>query len=388
MTKPPALIVGGGIGGLTAALCLASHGIESEVFEQSPDFSEIGAGIQLSPNCTRVLDRLGFLSELSELSFLPQAAEIRDWRSGQVLSVTSLVGGSYPYLNIHRADLMSILVAESKKVPLIRLHTGVRISAIRQTAEEVQIVVNNKSISGSLLIGADGIHSMVREKFYGQDRSRFTGNIAWRAMIPADRLPRSVPPVAGVWWGPGKHFVHYYVRGGTMVNCVCVVEKAGWLVESWTERGEREELKRDFAGWHENVQMLIDHMEPDGCYKWALFDREPMKQWSRGKVTLLGDACHPTLPFLAQGAAMAIEDAAVLAECVSNGPDDIGAALKRYEHLRSSRTARIQKGSRRNAKIFHMGGVQAWVRNRTLLMDPAKRIMQGIYDFDVYDMKN
>ena len=166
------------------------------------------------------------------------------------------------------------------------------------------------------------------------------------------------------------------------------MEKAGWLVESWTERGEREELKRDFAGWHENVQMLIDHMEPDGCYKWALFDREPMKQWSRGKVTLLGDACHPTLPFLAQGAAMAIEDAAVLAECVSNGPDDIGAALKRYEHLRSSRTARIQKGSRRNAKIFHMGGVQAWVRNRTLLMDPAKRIMQGIYDFDVYDMKN
>ena len=182
--------------------------------------------------------------------------------------------------------------------------------------------------------------------------------------MPADQLPDGlVHPVAGVWWGPGKHFVHYYVRRGELVNCVCVVEKDGWEVESWTERGDLAELRNDFSGWHETIGTLIDNMDPNACFRWALFDRPPMTRWSDGRVTLLGDACHPTLPFMAQGAALAIEDAAVLARCLRAEPAEADALL-RYEALRKKRTAGIQLGSRRNARVFHLRGFKAWARNR------------------------
>lgn len=386
MTLPHVLIVGGGIGGLTAALCLAEKGISSSVFEQSVDFTEIGAGIQLSPNCTRVLCQLGLDPLLAQTAFLPTRAEIRNWKSGKLLS-TSLLGKrpstlTFPYYHIHRADLMSVLQEAAKNSPLVYLQTNARISSISQDENQVKIVVNGDQVEGQVLVGADGIHSFVRERLFGVDEPRFTGHVAWRGLVAAKKLPRQPAPVAGVWWGPGKHFVHYYVRGGTLINCVCVVEKPGWQVESWSERGERDELKKDFSGWHEDIQMLIDNLDADGCYKWALYDRDPMPQWSYGRMTLLGDACHATLPFLAQGAAMAIEDAAVLARCLK--AEDARSAILKYESLRRSRTARIQAGSRRNAMIFHLGGMKAWLRNRTLFANPAQRILQGIYDYNAY----
>ncbi|MCZ6504016.1 MAG: FAD-dependent monooxygenase, partial [Gammaproteobacteria bacterium] len=219
---------------------------------------------------------------------------------------------------------------------------------------------------------------------FGEDKPRFTGTVAWRGLVQANKLPEGkVRPVTGLWWGPGKHFVHYYVRSGDMVNCVCVVEKTGWEVESWTERGEHSELVNDFEGWHDTICSLIEMMEPDECYKWALFDRAPMRSWSNGRVTLLGDACHPTLPFMAQGAAMAIEDAAVLAACVD--ADGIEAGLPRYEKLRIQRTARIQTGSRRNAKVFHMRGIKAWARNRAAGR-AAKNTTDWIYRYNALDV--
>jgi salicylate hydroxylase len=185
-------------------------------------------------------------------------------------------------------------------------------------------------------------------------------------LVPADSLPPDlIRPMSTAWWGPGKHFVHYYVRGGALVNCVCVVEKQGWQVESWTEAGDRNELVNDFAGWHDDIQQLIHGTDSNTLYKWALFDRPPMPRWGKGRVSLLGDACHPTLPFMAQGAAMAIEDAAVLAGCLA-GDLKPAEALQRYESLRRERTAGIQRGSRRNARVFHLHGMAAWWRNRAV----------------------
>jgi salicylate hydroxylase len=220
------------------------------------------------------------------------------------------------------------------------------------------------SFIGELLVGADGIKSVVRKGLFGPEQPRFTGCVAWRGVVPAEVLrDADVRPVATHWMGPRSHVVTYYLRGGRLVNVVAVVEKTGWEVESWTERGDKEELLADFDGWHPTVRAVIEAIDPEACFKWALFDRDPLPRWGEGRITLLGDACHPTLPFLAQGACMAIEDAAVLAECV-DGADDVPAALRHYEDLRRERTAGIQLGSRNSQDLYHLSGTRAWLRNR------------------------
>ena len=379
------LISGGGIGGVTAALCLAKRGYQVSVFEQAPAFGEVGAGIQLAPNCTRVLHDLGLEAALRGVAFVPDGVEMRDWKSGRVLTTSALgqravEAYGFPYYHIHRADIMQVLADAARANDNIKLLSNARVEKIERRDDGVSIEAAGQTHHGDVLIGADGIHSIVRDDLFGPEKPSFTGNVAWRGLVPADRLPEGlIRPVASAWWGPHKHFVHYYVRRGELVNCVCVVEKEGWEVESWNERGDHRELKADFAGWHETITALIDNMDPAACFKWALFDRPPMQQWSVGRVTLLGDACHPTLPFMAQGAAMAIEDAAVLAGCLDN--DDVPAALKRYESLRRARTAGIQNGSRRNAKVFHMSGIQAWLRNRAVAT-AGSRVMENLYTYN------
>ena len=385
MANGRVLIAGGGIGGLTAALCLAEAGFEVSLFEQSAEFGEVGAGIQLSPNCTRVLHHLGLEPALASCAFLPEGMEFRAWKSGKVIG--SWVLGQavrdrygFPYWNIHRSDLLRVLVDAAELTPAIELNKGSAVTGFEQEGR-VRTVVDGAVYEGDVLIGADGIHSAVRAQLFGGDAPQFTGNVAWRALVPTARLPRGlVRPVATAWWGPHKHFVHYYLRSGALVNCVCVVEKTGWEIESWTERGEFEELKSDFAGWHEDVHALIDNVDRDSLYKWALHDRAPMARWGQGAVTLLGDACHPTLPFMAQGAAMAIEDAAVLAGCLA-AADSVPAGLRRYEDLRRQRTAGVQNGSRRNAKLFHLTGVKAWLRNRAT-RHVAERTTDGLFRYD------
>ena len=386
MASGRVLIAGGGIGGLTAALCLAEAGFEVALFEQSAEFGEIGAGIQLSPNCTRVLHHLGLEPALAASAFLPQGVEFRAWRSGEVVGSSALgqtVRDRYgfPYCSIHRGDLLRVLLdAVAERTAAIELNTGSEVTRFEQRGR-VHATAGGDMYEGDALIGADGIHSAVRAQIFGDDAPRFTGNVAWRGLVPAERLPRGlVRPMATAWWGPHRHFVHYYLRSGTLVNCVCIVEKTGWEVESWTERGEFEELKGDFAGWHEDIHALIDNMDRDSLYKWALHDRAPMARWGEGAVTLLGDACHPTLPFMAQGAAMAIEDAAVLAGCLA-AADSIHAGLMRYEDLRRQRTAGVQNGSRRNAKLFHLTGVKAWLRNRATRW-VVGRTTDGLFRYD------
>lgn len=390
------LIVGGGIGGLTAALCLAAQGHVVQVFEQAPVIAEAGAGIQLSPNATCVLFHLGLQSQLASVAFIPQRTEIRDWRSGRLIS-SNVLGDTireqygFPYLHVHRGDLIGVLEQAVRRESRITLHVGRRVDTVRQDGNAVSIVADDKSIDADILIGADGIRSVVREALFGPERATFTGNVAWRMLIPVSDLPADlVPPVAGVWWGPGRHFVHYYVRRGALVNCVCVVEQDGWTVESWTEPGNPEELRDAFAGWHPTIQTLIGAARRGSLFKWALFDRPPMPAWSHGRITLLGDACHPTLPFMAQGAAMAIEDSAVLAACVTQGGvtqggvhqgGDVPAALEHYAQLRRTRTAGIQLGSRRNATVFHLSGVKAWLRDRAA-GTAAKGQLDGIFRYN------
>ncbi len=392
MTAEPThiLIAGGGIGGLTAALECAHQGFTVEVFEQAAAFTDVGAGIQLSPNPSRVLLNLGLGEALETVAFLPEGTEFRHWRTGRHISHNPLGQAARkkygaPYYHIHRADLTRVLAAAAAAEPHITLHTNTSVIGFTQSGSEVTLQTTSGRYEGTVLIGADGIHSTIRTGLFGEQPPAFTGNVAWRGLVPSDRLPAGlIHPVAGVWWGPGKHFVHYFVRGGDLVNCVCVVEKDGWEVESWTERGDRSELESDFSGWHETIQLLIANMAPDACFKWALFDRPPMARWSEERVTLLGDACHPTLPFMAQGAAMAIEDAAVLARCLK-AEDSASTALLRYESLRKDRTAGIQRGSRRNASVFHLRGIKAWARN--LVADRARAgTMDGLYGYNALEV--
>ena len=380
------LVAGGGIGGLTAALCLAKRDHEVTVFEQAPTFGAVGAGIQLSPNCTRVLHDLGLERQLRGTAFLPEAIQFRHWRDGVVIGQSPLGDDAvrrygFPYYHVHRADLLHALVEAARQVPNIRLLCDAQARGFDQSGMQATLSTANRDHDGDMVIGADGIHSTIRAGLWGDDLARFTGCIAWRALVPANRLPRGlIRPVASAWWGPGGHFVHYYVRRGELVNCVGVIEKPGWETESWTERGDHAEFSADFEGWHGVIRRLIDNADSDSLFKWALHDRQPMPRWGEGRITLLGDACHPTLPFMAQGAAMAIEDAAVLAGCL-DGNQTPAEALQRYEGLRRNRTALVQRASRRNATVFHLHGFKAWLRDR-VARRVAVRTTERLYRYN------
>lgn len=386
-----AVIVGAGIGGLTAALALARQGAAVTVCERAAELGEVGAGIQLSPNAMRVMARLGLASALDAVACRPLAVESRGWRRGQLVSRSPLgaeveAAFGFPYLHVHRADLMAILADAVRAEPLIELRLGTACAQVEMAGQPAIITADGERIAGTIVIGADGIHSEVRRALFGAETPRFTGNVAWRGVIPAAALTVEVPRVAGLWMGPGAHFVHYFVRGGALLNFVAVVETASWNDESWTARGAKAQLRADFAGWHAVVRSIINASPEDGCFRWALFDRDPLPAWGRDRVTLLGDACHPTLPFMAQGACMAIEDAAVLAACVGaarNG--DMADALRRYEDLRHQRTASVQLGSRANSRTFHLRPPLSNLRNRAMRKASGLQPqMRDLYSYDAF----
>ncbi len=385
-----AVVVGAGVGGLTAALALARAGLSVTVVEQAQALGEVGAGLQVSPNATRVLFHLGLEAGLSALAFRPEAVEARGWQRGQEISRVPLGEAARerygsPYFHMHRADLVSVLGQACRAEPRIHLRLDETVEACEGDGTPALVLASGERLEADILVGADGIRSVVREALFGPAAPRFTGNVAWRGLVPAARLEGAdIRPVAALWMGPGAHFVHYYVRGGTLVNFVGVVEREDWREESWSSRGEAADLRQDFAGWHPTVRRIVEAAPEDACFRWALFDRDPLPKWSLGAVTLLGDACHPTLPFMAQGACMAVEDAAVLAACLSGcRRGDIPAALSRYEDLRRPRTAGIQAGSRRNARIYHLPPPFSWGRN--LVMGAGLGMgstMDGLYRYD------
>jgi len=352
-----AAIIGGGLGGLAAALSLLRGGIDAEVYEQSAAFGEIGAGIQIGPNATRILHRIVPAPALTARAVRPVAAHQRRWRDGRTLQYAPLgeaVEAAFgaPYYLFHRADLLHALAGA---LPPERVHFGHRLAAIRDRGHFVEARFENEAeITADILVGADGIHSTVRRLLLGPEQPRFTGCIAYRGLVPAARLaPLGLEVASNNWMGPGQHFVHYPVAGGELVNFVAVMERETWTRESWTDRGEKADVLAAYAGWHEQVRRIIDAV--DETFIWALFDRAPLERWSVGRVTLLGDSCHAMLPFMGQGAAQAIEDGAALAACLQRF--DAAAApeaLRLYESVRRPRATRLQELSRLNKLRFHL----------------------------------
>ncbi len=356
MRETSIAIIGGGIGGLAAAALLVRAGFDAQVYEQASALGEVGAGINIGPNASRILHRLGIAEALGRCGVKPVTFDQRRWDDGRMLlraplgeAVESAFGA--PYYTFHRGDLHGAIAGA---VPADRVHLAHRLTRLIDRGDQVEAQFDNgATISADVLIGADGIHSAVRHALFGPEAPRFTGCVAYRGLVPADRLRHLDLEVTNqIWMGPGGHFVHYFVAAGRLVNFVAVTEADSWLGESWVDRGEVADALAAFPGWHDQVLSIIGAV--DETYKWALFDRSPLPRWSVGRVTLLGDACHPMLPFMGQGAAQAIEDAATLKGCLLQHKGDVAAALRRYEKLRLPRASRLQGLSETNKTRFHL----------------------------------
>jgi salicylate hydroxylase len=344
------LIAGGGLGGLTAALALLRKGFDVEVYEQASALGEIGAGVQIAANGTRLLQDLGMNDALERIGTNITGKEIRLWSTGRTwplidLGATSVERYGAPYFTLHRADLHEALVAAIRRLKPDTFHLGCKAVGCKQDGDKVLLELEGgAAASGDALIGADGVHSRIRQALFGADRPKFTGCMAWRGLVSVDQLPSTVTRTGGVFWlGPGAHIVHYPVRRGELLNFIGIVNRDDWQVESWTARGTTEECLKDFEGWNDDVHAMVRGIATP--YKWALIVREPLTQWTVGRATLLGDACHSTLPLLAQGANMAIEDGYLLARCLEAYADDLQAGLESYQTLRLERTTRIVQAS-------------------------------------------
>ncbi len=356
-TSPPRiLIAGGGIGGLTAALALLKRGFDVDVYEQASELKEVGAGLQLSANGNRVLYELGIGEALKLLSCEAAGKEIRLWNTGDTwklfdLGAESVKRYGYPYFTVYRPDLLAVLAAAVRTLKEDAIHLNARCTGFEPDANGVTLHMDGGMVHGDALIGADGVHSKIRQGLFGADQPQFTGLMAWRGVIPIKKLPERMRRLVGTnWVGPGAHIVHYPLRGGHLMNFVGVKERSDWTVESWSVRGTIEECLADFSGWHDDIALMIKAIEIP--YKWALMHRAPLDRWSVGRVSLLGDACHSTLPFLAQGAVMAIEDGFILARALEAAAD-VPEALTRYENARRDRTRRMVEGAAANTKRFH-----------------------------------
>jgi salicylate hydroxylase len=379
------IIAGAGIGGLTAALALARAGYRAVVLEQAERLEEAGAGIQLSPNATRVLTGLGLAERLRPHIVAPQAIRIVHGRSGRdivriPLGLHAEQRYGAPYWVIHRADLQAVLAITAAENLDITLRLGTRVEdlAIHRhgVTAEARTAQGSRDEKGIALIGADGLWSTMRTRLGDRRPPRFAQRTAWRAVVPAAQLtPEFREPVTGLWLGRGAHLVHYPVKGGAMVNIVAII-RDGWRETGWSAPGKPSDLALHFTRFAPAARALV--AMPERWQKWALFDRAPARIRATGPVTLLGDAAHPMLPFLAQGGAMAIEDAAVLANCLERD-EDTAAALRGYEQNRQRRVARAQREARRNSWRYHLGPL-AFARNMVLRGMGGERLLRR-YDW-------
>ena len=352
------IIAGGGIGGMSAALAMLQRGIDVEVYEQAPEIKEVGAGIQISPNGNKVLDALGVFQTLRELSCDPVRKEFRLWNTGKPwpmfdLGKQAIERYGYPYLTVYRPDLLDTLANAVRALKPDAIHLGSRCAGVAQDAGGAELILQDgRRARGDVLIGADGVRSVVRTALWGECSPQFTGMVAWRGLIPMDKLPPHMQAKVGsTWIGPGGHAVSYPLHRGEIMNFVATIEGKQWTAAAGSEPGTALECLQDFAGWHEDVQTMI-RLSPQ-LLKWALAARDPIPNWTQGRISLLGDACHATLPFLAQGAVHSIEDGLVLARCLEKYPGDLPDALARYEQARKERTSRMVRGATANTDRFH-----------------------------------
>ncbi|MCX4641996.1 MULTISPECIES: FAD-dependent monooxygenase [unclassified Streptomyces] len=354
---PRIAIVGGGIGGLAAAAFLRRAGLTATVYEQASALTEVGAGIVLAPNAARLLRRLGVLEPaLRRAVPLDWGWEFRRWEDGRVLSVEQLTGvceelyGERTY-TIHRADLLDAI---KSAVPAEQIRLGARCTAVEEKAAGLRLrFADGATADADVVIGADGVHSVVRGLVAEPQPPAYSGVCAFRAVVPVGAAPEfALRRAQTLWIGPGRHFVHYPIVGGQAVNVVAFTPAGDYTDESWSATASVEEFAAEFKGWDPRVTDLIAAGDVPG--RWALLDRAPLPHWSRGTVTLLGDAAHPMFPFFAQGAAQSLEDAVVLAHCLAAAPDEPENALAGYEAVRIARTTRLQEISHGRSDVNHL----------------------------------
>jgi salicylate hydroxylase len=383
---PRVIIAGAGIGGLAAAIALARAGFEVTVLERAAEIAEVGAGIQLTPNATAALARLGLLDRIAAVAVEPRSLAIRHGRSGREIVRLPLGTAArrrfrWPWLVIHRADLIAALAKVAAETPGVALSLGTAVEAFAPRADGVAVTVSageaRSEQQAAALIGADGLWSMVRRGAGDTRAPVASGRTAWRATIPAEALPAELAGLdTGLWLGPDAHLVHYPIRRGSACNIVAIIRDSGAGDRGATagSAGDPETLRRHFQRWAGPAQALI--AQPAAWLTWPLFDRPPLARWGSGAQTLIGDAAHPMLPFLAQGAAMAFEDAAALAEAMAARRGDIPAALRAFEASRRPRTARAQREARLNGLIYHLAGPAALARDMVL----QSRGTAGLFD--------
>lgn len=362
-------IVGAGIGGLSSASALRRAGIEAQIYEQASHFARVGAGIQQSPNAVKVLRGLGLEERLRRTAFYPHTSFNREWDTGALTNqyplgreIEERFGA--PHLLLHRGDLHDVLASI---VPREIIHLGKRLAGIEESRTGVTLIfAGGERAEADAVVGADGVHSVVREILLGPEKPRFTGRIAYRTTYPAERLRGLVVDDSTKWWGPDRHIVIYYVKPHREeIYFVTSTPEPDFDVESWSAKGDLRTLREAYAGFHPHVQSVIGAC-PE-VHKWALVERDPLPRWGESRIVLLGDACHPMTPYMAQGAASAMEDAAVLSRCLDGvDADGVARALRRYESSRIDRTSKIQLTSRFNT----------WMHYRT---DPS-----WVYSYDAW----
>jgi salicylate hydroxylase len=355
------LVAGGGIGGITCVLALRQRGVECQLFEQAPAFGQVGAGLQVSSNAARVLIKLGLGEALKKVATYPEGRDYRAWDDGDRLYYTPLgkrAEGHFgaPYYAAHRADLLDVLLSGLGQHGF---RLGSRVERVDQDASGVTLTLADGSAeSGDILIGADGIHSTVRAQLFGKELPRYTGNVAWRGLVPAERVAHlDLGSVVGVWMGPNRSIVQYYVSAGRTFNWIGISRSAEPARESWLAEGKVEDALAEYDGWHKTIRTII--AATPKVLRQALYDREPLPDWQAGRIVLLGDAAHPMLPFYAQGAAQSIEDAYVLAGCIAAAQDRPLDALARYVKLRQPRTAWMQGLAREEEELYQTNDAAA-----------------------------
>ncbi len=387
------IVAGAGIGGLTAALALARSGFRVTVLEQTERLSETGAGIQLSPNATRCLIELGVGARLKPHVIAPSALRVLVGRTGREIVRMPLDGTEQrygaPYWIVHRGDLQAALVAAVTQERDVSLKLGMRVEDFATHAHGVTVSASGGGgvwhEHGQALLAADGLWSESRARIGFKDPPRFAGRTAWRALIPAGQVPPELrEPLIHLWLGRDAHLVHYPVKAGAMINVV-VITTDNWNAPGWSAPASRIDLlPRLPAGrWAPQARALV--REPETWLKWALYDYQPLPSFGYGAAALIGDAAHPMLPFIAQGAAMAIEDAVVAARCLARMPDDAAGALKSYSAMRRPRTRKVQRHAANNSARYHLGAVPAMLRNAAMRAMGGERLLRH-YDW-LYDWR-
>jgi salicylate hydroxylase len=352
------IIAGAGMGGLTLAAALLQQGIDVDVYEQSPELREVGAGLWISANGARVLDALGLKPAIEAINLPPQDRVVRYWETGEEHSVYVRDGSTradHTLIQVLRSELQRVLYEAVVKLKPGCVHFGVRSVGAETVDGQARLLLEDGSaIAGDAVVGCDGAHSRIRQSMFGPAPARYTGANAWRGLAPMNKLkPQHRRPLASTWIGPTAHVTTYPVqRGGEeFVSFSAQVDSEVWQTESWSERGELADALKDFEGWHQDILDLF--IESENLFRWGLFVRDELAEWSQGRVTLVGDACHSMTPYLGMGVNMTMEDAFVLARCLAQWPQDVEQALRRYDAARVARANRTKASSLAMLQVFH-----------------------------------